>query len=78
MGPSILLDINLPQTHGFEAAQQIRRLVPNARLLFVSQESSPDIVRHALRLGALGYVQKISAATDLLPRLTPHSRASDS
>ena len=65
----ILLDINLPQMHGFEAAQQIRRLAPNARLLFVSQESSPEIVRQALRLGALGYVQKISAATDLLPAI---------
>src|SRR5688572_19518870 len=65
----ILLDINLPQMHGFEVAKQIRRIVPDARLLFLSQESSPDIVRQALRLGALGYVQKISAATDLLPAI---------
>src|SRR5687767_15751105 len=63
----ILLDINLPQMSGFEAAKQIRKLVPHARLLFLSQESESDIVRQALGLGALGYVQKISAATDLLP-----------
>jgi len=31
----------------------------------MSQESSSDIVREALRLGAHGYIQKISAATDL-------------
>ena len=62
----ILLDINLPKMHGFEVAKQIRRLAPHARLLFMSQESSPDIVREALRLGALGYIQKVSAATDLL------------
>ena len=65
----ILIDINLPQMHGFDVAKQIRRLVPQARLLFVSQETSPDIVRHALRLGARGYVQKLSAATDLLPAI---------
>ena len=62
----ILLDINLPKMHGFEVAKQIRRLAPHARLLFMSQESSSDIVRQALSLGAHGYIQKISAATDLL------------
>ena len=65
----ILIDINLPLMHGFDVAKQIRRLVPHARLLFVSLETSPDIVRHALGLGAHGYVQKISAATDLLPAI---------
>ena len=65
----VLLDINLPTMHGFEAATQIRRLAPHARLLFMSQESSPDIVRKALSLGAQGYIQKLSAATDLLPAI---------
>ena len=62
----ILLDINLPKLHGFEVAARSRRLVPHVRLLFMSQESSPDIVRKALSLGADGYVQKLSAGTDLL------------
>ena len=62
----ILLDISLPTLHGFDVAKQVRRLVPHAKLLFVSQESSSDIVRTALSLGGLGYVQKVSAATDLL------------
>ena len=65
----ILLDINLPKLHGFEVAQQIPRLAPHARLLFMSQESSPEIVRKALSLGAHGYVHKLSAATDLLPAI---------
>lgn len=62
----ILLDINLPKMNGFEVAKRIRGLAPHARLLFLSQESSPDIVRAALGLGAHGYIQKTSAATDLL------------
>jgi hypothetical protein len=62
----ILLDISLPTRHGFEVAKEVRRLAPHAKLLFVSQESSTDVVRTALSLGALGYVQKASAATDLL------------
>ncbi len=65
----ILLDINLPKMHGFEVAGQIRRLAPDARLLFVSQESSSDIVEEAFSLGAHGYIHKVSAGTDLLPAI---------
>ncbi|MGH9218437.1 MAG: response regulator transcription factor, partial [Vicinamibacterales bacterium] len=65
----ILLDINLPKLHGFEVAKQIRSLAPHVRLLFMTQESSADIVRKALSLGADGYVQKLSAGTDLLPAI---------
>ena len=65
----ILLDINLPKLHGFEVAKQIRSLAPHARLIFVSQEFSSDIVQKALSLGADGYVQKLSAGTDLLPAI---------
>ena len=65
----ILLDINLPKLHGFEVAKQIPRLAPHARLLFMSQESLSDIVRKALSLGAHGYIQKLSAGTDLLPAI---------
>ena len=65
----ILLDINLPKLHGFEVAKQIRRLAPHSRLLFLSQESSPDIVRKALSLGAEGFVEKLAAGTDLLPAI---------
>jgi DNA-binding NarL/FixJ family response regulator len=65
----ILLDINLPRLHGFQVAERIRRLLPHAKLLFVSQESSADIVREAFRVGACGYIQKLHAATDLLPAI---------
>jgi DNA-binding NarL/FixJ family response regulator len=63
----ILLDIGLPGLNGIEAARQIRRLAPESKLIFVSQESSPDLVQEALSSGGLGYVLKTKAATDLLP-----------
>jgi CheY-like chemotaxis protein len=62
----ILLDINLPKMDGFEVAKQIPGLAPHARLLFMSQESSSEIVREALGLRADGYIHKNSAASDLL------------
>jgi CheY-like chemotaxis protein len=63
----ILLDIGLPTVNGIEAARRILQYAPNAKILFVSQERSSDIVQEALRTGACGYVLKSSAATELLP-----------
>jgi DNA-binding NarL/FixJ family response regulator len=65
----ILLDLGLPKLNGLEAARQIRGLASGAKLVFVSQESSSDIVREALRLGGHGYVHKERAKTDLLPAI---------
>jgi hypothetical protein len=61
----ILLDIGLPKLNGLQAAEQIRVLAPNAKLLFVSLESSSAAVREAFRLGAQGYVHKLRAQEDL-------------
>ena len=74
----ILLDINLPKLHGFEVAARIGRLAPHARLLFMSQESSSDIVRHGFSLGGHGYIHKQRAATDLLPAIDAVLAANDS
>jgi DNA-binding NarL/FixJ family response regulator len=63
----IVLDIGLPTLNGIEAARRIRKLAPESKILFVTQESSDDVVQEALRLGALGYVVKTHAGSELLP-----------
>jgi DNA-binding NarL/FixJ family response regulator len=62
----ILLDVGLPTLNGIEAARHIRRLVQESKIVFVSQESSADVVEEAFRLGAKGYVAKTDAGSDLL------------
>jgi DNA-binding NarL/FixJ family response regulator len=62
----ILLDIGLPSKSGIEAARQIRNLAPQSKIIFVSQEVSADVVHEALALGALGYVVKTSAGSEIL------------
>jgi DNA-binding NarL/FixJ family response regulator len=62
----IVLDIGLPGLNGLEAARRIRKLSPSSAVLFLSQESSPEIVHEAFCLGALGFVIKTHAASDLL------------
>jgi DNA-binding NarL/FixJ family response regulator len=62
----ILFDVGLPTLNGIEAARRIRKLSPKSKILFVSQESSADVVQEALALGALGYVVKARAGGELL------------
>jgi CheY-like chemotaxis protein len=62
----ILLDIGLPTLNGIEAARRIRELSPKSRILFVSENRSPDIAWEALSTGATGYVVKSDAESELL------------
>ena len=62
----ILLDIGLPSLNGIEVARQIRKLSPKSKILFVSQESSADVVQGALGTGAQGYIVKSDARRELL------------
>ena len=62
----IVLDIGLPTLNGIEAARRIREVSTESKILFISQESSADVVRKALSLGALGYVVKAHAGSELL------------
>ena len=62
----ILLDIGLPTLNGIEAARRIRKLSPESKIVFLSQESSADVVQEALRSGGWGYVIKTHAGNELL------------
>jgi len=62
----ILLDIGLPKLNGIKAARQIEKLCPKSRILFLSEQSSTDVVEEALNTGAYGYVFKSDARTELL------------
>jgi DNA-binding NarL/FixJ family response regulator len=65
----ILLDIGLPQLNGIEAAKRISKVAPLSKILFVSLETSPDVVHGALNVGGLGYVDKDRISADLLPAI---------
>lgn len=65
----ILLDVGLPGLNGIEAAQRIRQLSPNSVIVFLSLDHSLDVVEAALSTGALGYVHKPRARSELLPAI---------
>jgi two-component system nitrate/nitrite response regulator NarL len=61
----ILLDIELPHLNGLEAANRIRQVAPDAKIIFLTQNSDRDVVRAALSIGAQGYVLKTDAGREL-------------
>jgi DNA-binding NarL/FixJ family response regulator len=65
----IVLDIGLPSLNGLDAARRIRTLAPESTILFLSQESSAEVAQAALSLGALGYVVKAHAGSELFAAL---------
>ncbi len=65
----VLMDIGLPSINGIDAARLIRELVPEAKIIFLSQESSTEIVQEALSVGASAYVVKVNAGIELVPAI---------
>ena len=65
----IVLDIGLPTLNGIEVARRVRKLRPECKMLFMSQESSADVAQETFRLGAMGYVVKSHAGSELFVAL---------
>jgi DNA-binding NarL/FixJ family response regulator len=61
----IVLDIGLPTLNGIEVARRIRKSCPACKILFMSQGSSIDVAQAAFSLGAMGYVVKAHAGSEL-------------
>jgi DNA-binding NarL/FixJ family response regulator len=61
----ILLDVGLPKLNGILAARQIRKVAPNSKILFLSQETSSEVVLEAIHIGD-GYVFKTNGGGELL------------
>lgn len=70
----VLLDIGLPGINGLEAARQIGEVSRNAKIIFLTQESSAEVVEAAFFVGALGYVLKANAGSELLTAIETVSR----
>lgn len=62
----IVLDVSMPELNGIEAMRQIQRYGCSAKIIFVTQQLESAYIRAALDAGAMGYVAKQSASSELL------------
>ncbi|HNO33173.1 MAG TPA: response regulator transcription factor [Nitrospira sp.] len=61
----ILLDISMPLLNGVDAGRQIKKLLPDVKLIFVTMHADPAYVSEAFKAGASAYLLKRSAAREL-------------
>ena len=61
----ILLDISMPLLNGLDAARQLKKLQPDAKLLFLTMHASPQYATEAFKVGGNGYLWKQSAVSEL-------------
>ena len=54
----VLMDVRLPDGRGYDACREIRRLLPETRVLFLTSFADEEIVLESLDAGADGYLLK--------------------
>lgn len=54
----VILDLNMSDLNGFQAAEIIKRQSPSVRILVLSMYTDRKFVINALRAGAMGYILK--------------------
>jgi DNA-binding NarL/FixJ family response regulator len=62
----MVLDLTMPEMNGLEVARAARAESPNTDILVLPMHFSEEIAREVLRCGAIGYVLKSDADTELL------------
>jgi PAS domain S-box-containing protein len=61
----VVMDVNMPKLNGLNATREIRRILPDAKVVILSQYNSTELKREALNAGARAFVDKTLMSTDL-------------
>jgi DNA-binding NarL/FixJ family response regulator len=56
----------VPFLNGLDAAERLKPLLPKAKFVFLTMKDDPNLAAAALNLGAVGYILKHSAVSELL------------
>jgi DNA-binding NarL/FixJ family response regulator len=62
----VIVDINMPLLNGLDAAAKLNELLPKVKIIFLTMKNDANLASAVLSLGAVGYVLKHSAASELL------------
>lgn len=70
----VILDIDMPEKGGFEAAGELKSARISAEIIFLTMHKNETLFNEALNLGAKGFVLKDSAMEDILNAVKAVSR----
>lgn len=62
----VILDLTMPEVSGFDVLTATKQASPSTEFLVLSMHFSEELAREALRCGAIGYVLKSDADSELL------------
>ena len=62
----VVMDIAMPQLNGLDAARQLKRSMPEVKVIFLTVSEDPDLAAEAFRVGGSAFLLKNSAASELL------------
>jgi DNA-binding NarL/FixJ family response regulator len=62
----IIMDVSMPQTNGLKATNEIKKALPESKILVFTRHADSGFVQQLFRAGASGYVLKQSNSSDLL------------
>lgn len=63
---AIVVDISMPLLNGLDAGRIVKQLLPSVKLIYLTMNPDPELVREAFRIGASGFLLKTSEASELL------------
>jgi DNA-binding NarL/FixJ family response regulator len=62
----VLLDITMPLLNGLDAGRELKRMMPNVKLIYLTMNANSEFAGEALRAGASAYVLKNAKSSELL------------
>ena len=62
----LILDLNMPGESSLPAIPRLRQSAPDTHIVVLTMQNDPAFAREALRAGAIGYVLKEAAETELV------------
>ncbi len=65
----VLMDVSMPVLNGLEAIKKILAMVPEARVVMLSNFDAEEYKQAARETGAVGYVIKKNVVNELLPTI---------
>jgi DNA-binding NarL/FixJ family response regulator len=66
----VIMDIAMPELNGIDATHQIGDLCPQTGVIILSMHHSPEHINRALQAGALGYLLKETASSEIIEAIT--------